>query len=465
MRWSALASLVSGTLAATIGLACQGEAFFFCDGADECGGEGACEPNGACSFPDPDCASGRRFGAASVPPLAGECTDGAETTGATNSPVSGTESGVSTSSSGSSSSTAETTSGEDSSSSGPLPTTGQNCPDGWWDCAWSYRRMVSVTAGASGSLSEVPVAVRLGPGRIEYELMQADAEDLRFVSADGSVLPYEIESWDPTGASMVWTAVDVSGGAADHFWIYYGNAVAESPQQLTSVWSDAYAAVWHMAEGTLDSSANEQHATVVGEIGITGGQIFEGAELLSRTSRLDVAASPVVDQLFSSGATLSAWIRPWGWGHNDFGRILDKGSSAGWLFYLTSGGALTFSLNFVGQDGTTRWVTAEGVVPLATWSYVAVTIDVGMQDAVAHLYVNGVEQIVKNPPTVPVAELVSDVDLPLAIGNRTINGRQFEGILDEVRLERTVRTPEWILLQHESGRDTLLQFGPKEEHQ
>lgn len=111
--------------------------------------------------------------------------------------------------------------------------TGQSCPDGWWDCEWSYRRRVSVTANASGTHSDVPVAVRLGPGRIEYELMQADAEDLRFVSAEGSVLPYEIESWDPAGTSMVWTTLDIAGSSDDHFWIYYGNAAAQSPAQLS----------------------------------------------------------------------------------------------------------------------------------------------------------------------------------------------------------------------------------------
>ncbi|MBV1862245.1 MAG: DUF2341 domain-containing protein [Nannocystaceae bacterium] len=459
MRWFALAALVSGSLAATVGLACQGETFFFCDGADDCGDGGACEPNGACSFPDPDCGSGRRFGAASVPPFAGECTDATDTTSST---VGGTESGLSTSSTGPTSPMGST-SGEET--TGAPQSTGLSCPDGWWDCDWSYRRRVSVTAGTSGALSGVPVAVRLGPGRIEYELMQADAEDLRIVSAGGSVLPYEIENWDPVGASLVWTAVDLSGSSDDHFWIYYGNAVAESSPQLTDLWSDVYAAVWHMAEGTRDSSANGQHASAVGEISTTQGQMFEGSELLTRNSHLEVGASPAVDDLFFTGATISAWIRPWGWGHNGYGRILDKGSSSAWLFYLTTAGELVFSLSFVGESDSTRWRTVPDVIALATWSHVAVTFDVGAEDPVAHIYVNGVEQIQEDPPTVPVAELVSDVDLTLAIGNRADHNRQFEGILDEVRLEKTVRTPGWIRSQHESGRDTLLQFGEREEHE
>ncbi len=462
MRWSALAALIGGFLAATGGLACQGETFFFCDGTEDCGGEGACEANGACSFPDVECPSGRRYGTASVPPFAGECTAAAGTTGATSSMAGGTDS---TSSAGSASFTTGASSEEDSSTSGSPPTTGQSCPDGWWDCEWSYRRRVSVTANASGTHSDVPVAVRLGPGRIEYELMQADAEDLRFVSAEGSVLPYEIESWDPAGTSMVWTTLDIAGSSDDHFWIYYGNAVAQSPTQLTGVWSDVYAAVWHMAEGTRDSSANGQHATPVGEIGIGQGQVFTGAELLTRNSHLDVGSSEAVDDLFASGVTISAWIRPWGWGHNTYGRILDKGSSASWLLYLSQTGQLTFALNFVGEGDATRWRTLPEVITLATWTHVAVTFDVENQKVPAHVYLNGVEQILEDAPAVPDADLLTDVDLPLAIGNRSNHGRQFEGVLDEVRLERTVRTPEWILLQHQSGRDTLLQFGQREAHE
>ena len=458
MRWSALAALACGSLAAAVGLACQGETFFVCDGVDDCGGEGACEPNGACSFPDVACPSGRRFGEASVPPLAGTCTDETEMTGTTSS-MAGTASSVGTSATSSTSSTSG-----DESSTAPS-TTGQSSPEGWWDSEWSYRRRVSITADGSAALSEVPIAVRLGPGRIEYELMQVDAEDLRFVSAQGDVLPLEIESWDPTGASMTWTTLDLSGSADDHFWVYYGNPVAQSPQQLTGVWSDVHAAVWHLAAGIRDSSMNGQDATAVGEIGIAPGQLFEGAELLTRNSHLAIPASPAVDDLFASGATISAWIRPWGWGHNGYGRILDKGSSDAWLFYLSAEGQLSLGLNFVGGGEPTLWRTVPDVIELATWSYVAATFDVEAKDAPARLYLNGVEQELEISSTVPPRSLVTDVDLPLTIGNRIDHTRQFEGILDEVRLERTVRTPEWLLVQHQSGRDTLLQFGPREEYE
>ena len=43
----------------------RGASGFHCDTSTECGAGGTCEPGGLCSFPDQDCASGRRFGSAS----------------------------------------------------------------------------------------------------------------------------------------------------------------------------------------------------------------------------------------------------------------------------------------------------------------------------------------------------------------------------------------------------------------
>jgi hypothetical protein len=45
---------------------------FSCDEDVQCGAGGQCEPNGFCSFPDPDCDSGRSYGEASGP-LSGVC--------------------------------------------------------------------------------------------------------------------------------------------------------------------------------------------------------------------------------------------------------------------------------------------------------------------------------------------------------------------------------------------------------
>ncbi len=73
-----------GPIVALAFVACR-DVLFPCAADDECqdGGQGGvCQPEGVCSFPDPDCASGQRFGA-HAGGLAGECVMpvGTDTTG------------------------------------------------------------------------------------------------------------------------------------------------------------------------------------------------------------------------------------------------------------------------------------------------------------------------------------------------------------------------------------------------
>lgn len=51
--------MIGGALGAAIGCGASG---FVCADDPQCGAQGVCEPEGWCSFPDDDCATGRRFG-------------------------------------------------------------------------------------------------------------------------------------------------------------------------------------------------------------------------------------------------------------------------------------------------------------------------------------------------------------------------------------------------------------------
>ncbi len=113
--------------------ACQSNSFS-CGDDSECtvqGVAGVCEDNGVCSFPDEECASGRRYGQQAPAELAGVCVQGSEgsSTGLASSEGSssgaGSSSGFETTSSGSTGVTGTASSSESSSSSsgdpGPQP--------------------------------------------------------------------------------------------------------------------------------------------------------------------------------------------------------------------------------------------------------------------------------------------------------------------------------------------------------
>jgi Concanavalin A-like lectin/glucanases superfamily/Domain of unknown function (DUF2341) len=430
-------------------VACEGGSYFECADDRECaaqGGEGVCQPAGACSFPDDACPSGQRYGAASEPPLAGECvpTDQGTTFGPD-------DPSTSTVGSGSAGDLSDTTG----------DTTFDPCPASWWDCAWAHRQRLTLADPVQGSLTDVPLLVLLVAGRVDHERMQADGEDVRFVAASGAVVPHEIERWDPAGVSSIWINVDALGGAADHVWIYYGNPVAENAQDPAGVWPDPFVGVWHLEDDPIDASPQGNDATAAGTTTVVEGHVGHGRSFGSANARLDVGAPPSATDLFADGGTVSAWIRARSWGGGGFGRIADKdASSTGWLFYVATQGKLRFHV-WAGPDTDVIWETVPDVIGLHRWIHVAVTYDT--QGSIPQVFVDGLEVALVDPlPPPMVAKVPSDLEIPLTLGNRPANDRRFDGILDEVRLERTTRSAEWIRVQHDTMRDALFDYGPIE---
>ena len=217
----------------------------------------------------------------------------------------------------------------------------------------------------SENLVDFPVLVQLDSSRIDYSLTQNDGADLRFVDRDGTLLPHEIETWNAAGTSYVWVKVPQIDGSSgtDHIWLYYGNAVAADAQNVAAVWNSGYAAVYHLDDTSQDSTANLNHGTNSGSLDAPGrvadGQWFDGVD-----DYVDLGSAATVDDLFAGGGTVSAWIRPTGWGEGSYGRILDKTvdhfADGGWGFELYGANQ---SLRF--EQGHTGAAAGRGTHPVA----------------------------------------------------------------------------------------------------
>lgn len=442
-------ALVAATVA--LAAACQRDAFFVCSDDDDCGGvDGVCEIGGACSFPDDACASGRRYGQSSAPALAGRCTeieDGTSTSSTTAIDPSSESSEASTS-----------TSTSDASTSTGTPA----CPPDWWDCAWGHRVRIDFVTTPDEPLASFPMLVLLGPSRVDYTDMQADGEDLRFVSSSGDALPFEIEAWDPNGVSAIWIALEELGPSSDPFFLYYDNPVAENAQDPGAVWPAPHVAVFHFSEDTFDATANANHASPIGSIALAAGQIADAGDVGDTMWRLDVAPSESLADVFVGGGTISAWIRPWGWGSGPegFGRIAhrDPGTGVGFQLYLVAG-ALRFSHQHEGGNAT--WTTLPRSLPLLRWTHVAVVYDAG-SGVPPQLYIDGVAHELDAPVVPPTGLAPSDADIAINLANRPQNDRRFQGMLDEIRIEHTSRSAAWLAMQELVGRDAVLVFDPPE---
>ena len=100
---------------------------------------------------------------------------------------------------------------------------------------WRYRR--AITIGSIGQpLSEYQIKIILTPDNFDYDKANPDGSDIRFTDNDGNSLSYWIETWNPSGTSIIWVKVPyIPPHDNVTIYMYYGNPDAESQSNLLEV--------------------------------------------------------------------------------------------------------------------------------------------------------------------------------------------------------------------------------------
>jgi len=129
---------------------------------------------------------------------------------------------------------------------------------------WAYKDTIYINTGptgcaldaGSGNSLHFPLLVRLvGGANFNFSLAKANGTDLRFESASGRHLPFEIERWCTTCApesAEIWVSVDTILPAVDNqkIFVYWGNGAAGDSSSAAAVFDTAngFVAVWHLKE-------------------------------------------------------------------------------------------------------------------------------------------------------------------------------------------------------------------------
>ncbi|MFX0016634.1 MAG: DUF2341 domain-containing protein [Candidatus Hermodarchaeota archaeon] len=74
--------------------------------------------------------------------------------------------------------------------------------------------------------ADYQIKVNLNPNNFDYSLANFDGRDLRFYDIYTNPLSYWIETWNPTGVSMIWVKIPSPGTSS--LYMYYGNPSASS---------------------------------------------------------------------------------------------------------------------------------------------------------------------------------------------------------------------------------------------
>jgi hypothetical protein len=343
-------------------------------------------------------------------------------------------------------------------------------PSGWWNNDWQARTRLSFqNSAATETLSNFPVLLKLDSSRIDYRLVQANGQDLRFVDSGGNALAYDIASWNPGGTSLVWVRVpSISSNSSSAIWMYYGNPLATAGESPSSVWTNGYGAVYHMdTAGTLlgDSTAGANEGTgaqglaeIVGAVGL--GRGFDGVN-----DTLELAGN----RNYINGAqrvTLSVWVNPdtLPTGQVDLialsrneSPVTQRIDSSRALLSLDSGGSITAGGRSTDRETFRSLATSAGVIVAGQWQQITAVIDYA-GDTVS-IYRNGV--LVRTGAVAFHATALPNTNSNAAAlgGDEDLVDKKFAGALDEVRISRVARSESWIRADYLSQSDRFVTFG------
>jgi biopolymer transport protein ExbB len=199
------------------------------------------------------------------------------------------------------------------------------------------------------------------------------------------------------------------------FYVYAGNDKAPAETASPAIFDSATAAVFHFSD--KDGVAVDQ----TGTIKATAAVPLEVNGLIGQSAHPDGTAIvwPASDKLkVAAGGSLSVtlWVKP----EVASGVLFHEGP----LQLTLTNGALAAR---IGQTNV-----AGGQIPPGTWSQVAVTLGGGK----VTLYANGGQVGQSDLAQVPAID--GDVQV----------GDGYKGLLDELEIADTVRTPEWVRLSY-----------------
>lgn len=329
-----------------------------------------------------------------------------------------------------------------------------------FDASGYSHKIAFLASGYAGTsvLTNFPVLVRLSPALIEgfsyADFKSPDTgADLRFVGSEGSGLPFEIDSWDTNGTSLIWVKVPELT-ASTSLTAYYGNAAPADAPAASNVWS-SYAGVWHL--GDADSSGlshdsgpfaidgiNDAATTAVtdGVVGVcrrisgTDRGVKGGGILVPGYTNLAANSSSVF--------TVGGWIRhkrdqaPY-WDHVFYKRAAgDEPTGFCSEFYDSYWAVDVYgAANDGDHDDSRAWL------PGSYGAYEWVHFVLVYSNASVSAYADGV-RILATERTPVIAN-----NYPLAFGTSSMNDDcNFKGEMDELRVTPVACSADWIAAEY-----------------
>ena len=138
----------------------------------------------------------------------------------------------------------------------------------------TYHHFTAMVNYPGAAVQNMPVLLRIAEGNpvgFHYADVLNNGRDFEITDSAGNTLPYEIDTWNPNGESLIWVKVpSFENGATLH--VAYGRSTSDGTAHSTSVWG-GYAGVWHLNDTNGMDTANVNwgnYPNSTAELGIDG---------------------------------------------------------------------------------------------------------------------------------------------------------------------------------------------------
>ena len=327
--------------------------------------------------------------------------------------------------------------------------------DPWYSSSYAYKKLITVqNEQVFETSSNFPVLVSVTDTNLKStanggNVAQADGYDIIFVdSTEGTLLDFEIESWDATtGELQAWVDTAVNSGADTTFYMYYGNSAATDVSNETGTWDANYVAVYHMDDlttSTIDDSTTGNDGTK-----LSANNPVEATEKIAKGQDFSSDYITASSSGFSPDAdfTLSAWVNG-----DNFATtphvVLSQQNGTGLGRSLLLVNPSSYPISYLGGSAS----LALSTISTGTYYLITITYDHSANTVTVHINDDG-----GNASTETGEPATGD----LVIGSSKINDQYWDGGIDELRVSDVIRSDNWIKTEYnnQNAPASFLDFG------
>jgi hypothetical protein len=330
-----------------------------------------------------------------------------------------------------------------------------------------YTCELSFPHAPATALADFPVLVRISstaPSGFSYADCPT-ASCIWFTDAENDVLPFESDTWNASGESLVWVSVPSLSSSTTITMHWSQNGGEDSPA-ASEVWTRAgYKAVWHFNGDATESATNLVSSLTVGAPTFNGNASYPGplgkTLWLNGSSAIAYAVDPAWTTLGeNSSLTISLLARPVTASLSAYSRMVC--CQTAW----TVASGYTFAVHSpnskitLGSSGSSELAMASNEWSGwpdrdSDWTHFAAVYD----KTSGKIFVNGVSK-----KTGSIKELYTP-EQPLYLGaNADGAQRYWTGGLDEIRIRAAASSAEWVAAENATATNSAyVSFGEVQE--